>query len=79
VTDESEEQCAKHDEHKISTLHGITIDESEEQCAKHDEPRISTLHGITIVGSDDSENAFDSIRIKREVDSNEIDERDLHL
>jgi predicted nucleic acid-binding Zn-ribbon protein len=44
---------------------------------KQDRPRISTLYGITIDLSDEDANASDSIRIKRDGDSNEIDERDL--
>jgi hypothetical protein len=52
------------------------IDKSDLQNEKHDEPRISTFLGITIDSSDDSENAFDSIRVKCEFDSNEIDESD---
>jgi hypothetical protein len=44
------------------------------------EPSIEqTLDGITIDSSDDDENALDSIRRKREFDSNEIDERDSHV
>jgi hypothetical protein len=35
------------------------------------------LRGIKIDSSDDDENADDSIRINRELDSNEIDESDL--
>jgi hypothetical protein len=45
---------------------------------KHDDPTISTLLGITIDSSDEDENALDSIRVNRELDSNEIDESDLH-
>jgi hypothetical protein len=47
------------------------------QYEKHDESRISTFRGISIDLSDEYENADDSIRINREFDSNEIDERDL--
>jgi hypothetical protein len=36
------------------------------------------LRGIKIDWSDDDENANDSIRVNRELDSNEIDENDLH-
>jgi hypothetical protein len=50
------------------------IDESDSQCEKQPEPRISTLHGIKIDLSRDHENAFDSIRVNREFDSNVIDE-----
>jgi hypothetical protein len=39
---------------------------------KHFDPRISTLFGIKIDGSDEYENASDSIRVKREFDSNVI-------
>jgi hypothetical protein len=53
------------------------IDESEQQSEKHDEQRTSTLRGITIVRSDDDENAFDSIRVNLDSDSNVIDESDL--
>jgi hypothetical protein len=35
------------------------------------------LDGIKIDSSDDSKNAFDSIRVNCELDSNEIDENDL--
>jgi hypothetical protein len=37
-----------------------------------------TFCGITIDLSDEDENAFDSIRVKREFDSNVIDESHLH-
>jgi hypothetical protein len=50
------------------------IDESDSQCEKHFDPRISTFLGIKIDSSDDSENTFDSIRVKCEFDSNVIDE-----
>jgi hypothetical protein len=43
------------------------------------EPRISTLFGISIDRSDEDENASDSIRVNRELDSNEIDVSDLHF
>jgi hypothetical protein len=41
---------------------------------KHADPRISTLLGIKIDRSDENENASHSIRLKREPDSNLIDE-----
>jgi hypothetical protein len=44
---------------------------------KPDEQRISTLDGITIDSSDEDENADDSIRVNRDLDSNEMDESDL--
>jgi hypothetical protein len=50
------------------------IDESDWQPEKHDEPRTSTFRGIMIDSIDESRNASDSIRINRELDSNEIDE-----
>jgi hypothetical protein len=50
------------------------IDESESQYEKHFDPRISTFRGIMIDLSDDDENADDSIRVNRELDSNVIDE-----
>jgi hypothetical protein len=53
------------------------IDESELHKKKQHFPRISTLLGITIDRSDEDENAPDSIRVKRELDSNVIDESDL--
>jgi hypothetical protein len=53
------------------------IDESDFQPEKHSEPRISTLRGIMIDESDELSNAFDSIRVKCEFDSNVIDESDL--
>jgi hypothetical protein len=53
------------------------IDESDSQNEKHSEPRISTLRGIRIDESDDLENAFNSIRVKCESDSNVTDESDL--
>jgi hypothetical protein len=52
------------------------IDESDSQDEKHFDPRISTLLGIKIDSSDDAENAFDSIRVKCEFDSNVTDESD---
>jgi hypothetical protein len=52
------------------------IDESDIQYEKHEEPRISTLLGIMIDWSDEYKNAFDSIRLNREFDSNVIDESD---
>jgi hypothetical protein len=45
---------------------------SDSHLEKHFEPRISTLRGITIDRSDECENAWDSIRVNRERDSNEI-------
>jgi hypothetical protein len=54
------------------------IDESDSQYEKHFDPRISTVRGITIDSSDDHKNASDSIRVKREFDSNLIDESDSH-
>jgi hypothetical protein len=36
-----------------------------------------TLRGIIIDSNDDHENACDSIRVNRDLDSNEIDESDL--
>jgi hypothetical protein len=53
------------------------IDESDIQDEKHFDPRSSTLFGIMIDSSDEYENASDSIRVKREFDSNVIDESDL--
>jgi hypothetical protein len=53
------------------------IDESDSQDEKHSDPRISTFRGIKIDSSDESENAYDSIRVNREFDSNVIDESDL--
>jgi hypothetical protein len=49
------------------------IDVSDLQSEKHDEPRSSILLGITIDSSDEDENAFDSIRVNRELDSKEIE------
>jgi hypothetical protein len=37
----------------------------------------STVEGMEMVSSDDEENAYDSIRVKCEFDSNVIDENDL--
>jgi hypothetical protein len=54
------------------------IDESDLQDEKHSDPRISTFLGIKIDSSDENKNASDSIRIKREFDSNVIDETDSH-
>jgi hypothetical protein len=48
------------------------IDESDLQNEKHEEPRIWTVEGIKIDWSDENENAFDSIRVNCEFDSNEI-------
>jgi hypothetical protein len=50
------------------------IDESDLQNEKHFDPSISTLLGIKIDSTDEYENAFDSIRVNRESDSNVIDE-----
>jgi capsule polysaccharide export protein KpsE/RkpR len=52
-------------------------DESEKQYEKQFDSRISRFLGITIDGSDEDENAYDSIRVKCEFDSNVIDESDL--
>jgi hypothetical protein len=52
------------------------IDESDLQDEKHFDPRISIFLGIKIDSSDEYENASDSIRVKREFDSNAIDESD---
>jgi hypothetical protein len=49
------------------------IDENDLQNKKHFDPRISTFRGIKIDRSDEYENPSDSIRVKREFDSNEID------
>jgi hypothetical protein len=46
--------------------------------AKQFEPTISTLPGIKIDRSEEWENASDSIRVNRELDSNETDLGDLH-
>jgi hypothetical protein len=53
------------------------IDENDLQDEKHFDPRISTLLGIKINRRDDEENAPDSIRVKRESDSNVTDRSDL--
>jgi hypothetical protein len=50
------------------------IDESNPHPGKHLQQRISTFFGINIDSNDDCENASDSIRVKREFDSNVIDE-----
>jgi hypothetical protein len=43
----------------------------------NDEPSMNRIvRGISMDVSDDSENAFDSIRVNREFDSNEIDKSD---
>jgi hypothetical protein len=55
------------------------IDENDSQLEKHDEQRSSTFRGITIDSSDEYENAFDSIRVNLESDSNVIDESDLQF
>jgi hypothetical protein len=49
------------------------IDESDLQYEKHFDSRISTFRGIKIDSSDENENTSDSIRVKREFDSNTID------
>jgi hypothetical protein len=49
------------------------IDESDSQDEKHFDSRISTFFGIKIDSSDEFENAFDSICVNREFDSNTID------
>jgi hypothetical protein len=46
------------------------------QFEKHHDPRISTWHGITIDSRFEYENAFDSIRLNDDGNSNEIRERD---
>jgi hypothetical protein len=51
-------------------------DESDLQSAKQPRLRISTFLGIKIDWSDESENAWYSIRLNREFDSNVIDESD---
>jgi hypothetical protein len=51
---------------------------SDSHKQKHDDPRTSTLFGMTIDSSDDDENALHSIRVNRELDSNEIDVTDSH-
>jgi hypothetical protein len=53
------------------------IDESDWQCEKLFDPTISIFLGIKIDSSDENENAFESIRVKHEFDSNVIDESDL--
>jgi hypothetical protein len=58
----------------IQELSSNEIDESDVKLVKHDNPRISAFHGISSDSSDQHDNAFDSIRINREFDSNEIDE-----
>jgi hypothetical protein len=50
------------------------MDESDVQSEKQFDPRISTFLGIKIDSSDEKENAFHSIRVKREFDSNVMDE-----
>jgi hypothetical protein len=54
------------------------MDERDPHSEKHDDPIISTFRGISIDVSDDDENASDSIRVNRELDSNEIDKKNLH-
>jgi hypothetical protein len=46
---------------------------------KHFDPRISTFPGIKIDPIDEDKNVDDSIRVKREFDSNVIDESDLQF
>jgi hypothetical protein len=53
------------------------IDESDSQYEKHFDRRISTFLGIKIDSNDEDENAFDSIRVNCEFDSNVIDESEL--
>jgi hypothetical protein len=48
------------------------------QKAKHLEQRISTVRGIRIDRSDGCQNAPDSIRLNRELDSKEMDLSDAH-
>jgi hypothetical protein len=45
---------------------------------KHHDLRISAVPVVTIESSDENENASDSIRVDREFDSNEIEEKDSH-
>jgi hypothetical protein len=47
---------------------------SSEHDEKHDEQTTSTFHGITVVSSDAYRNAFDSICVDLESDSNVMDE-----
>jgi hypothetical protein len=48
--------------------------------SRNAEPSINpTFRGISMDASDERENAEDSIRFNRELDSNEIDESDLQL
>jgi hypothetical protein len=46
------------------------IDESDSQFGQHDDPTMSTFPGISIDLSDDPRNAYDSIQVNREFDSN---------
>jgi hypothetical protein len=55
------------------------IDESDSHLEKQLDSRISTFLGIKIDSSDEYENAFNSIRVKCEFDSNLIDESDSHV
>jgi hypothetical protein len=50
------------------------IDESDSQNEKHPDPKNSTFLGIKIDSSDEDENAFDSMCVKYESDSNKINE-----
>jgi hypothetical protein len=50
------------------------INERSLQYLKHCDPSTSTFLRIKIDSSDEDENAFDSIRVKCEFDSNVIDE-----
>jgi hypothetical protein len=53
------------------------IEKNDLQYEKHPEPRTSTLLGIEMDRSDEDKNASDSIRVKREFDSNLINESNL--
>jgi Flp pilus assembly protein TadD len=55
------------------------MNESNLQQQKHDNPRTSTFRGISIERRNEYENAYDSIRISCEMDSNENDESDRHI
>jgi hypothetical protein len=55
------------------------IDESNLHCEKQFDSRISTFLGIKIDSSNEYENASDSIRVKREFDSNVIEKNDSHF
>jgi hypothetical protein len=57
---------------KISFPDSIVIDDNV--TPKNAEPSMnSTFRGITIEASEENKNDFDSIRVKREFDSNVID------